>query len=78
MEEELRIFPEKINPVKDTIAMFVASIFSGLVPLIPFLLLLPSQAAIASVFVTLAALFVTGAVKALYVQLDWKRSGLKC
>ncbi len=77
MEEELRIFPEKINPIKDTVVMFIASILSGFVPLLPFLLLLPSQAAIASVFVTLAALFVTGAVKALYVQLDWKRSGLE-
>jgi VIT1/CCC1 family predicted Fe2+/Mn2+ transporter len=77
LEEELKVFPETVNPIKNSIAMFLASIFAGAVPVIPFLFLAPAPAAAVSIFVTLVALFVTGAVKALYVQLDWKRSGVE-
>jgi VIT1/CCC1 family predicted Fe2+/Mn2+ transporter len=75
MEEELHVLPTKINPIKDGTAMFLASIVSGFVPVLPFILLPPAIAAIGSIFFTLLALFFTGAFKGLYVKENWKRSG---
>jgi len=75
MDEELHVFPSKIDPIKDSIAMFFASIAAGLVPLLPFILLPPSQSVAVSIVVTLLALFLAGAFKGRFVDMDWKRSG---
>lgn len=77
MEEELHILPEKMNPVKDGVMMFLASIISGLVPVLPFIFLSSTPAIICSIFFTLLALFLTGAFKGLYVKTDWMHSGVE-
>ncbi|VVB73903.1 VIT family protein [uncultured archaeon] len=77
MEEELHIFPSSIDPARDGAAMFLTSIAAGLVPLLPFVLLPPANSVAVSVALTLAALFLTGALKGRFVAMDWKRSGLE-
>jgi len=77
MEEELHVFPSRINPIKDSAAMFMASLFTGMVPVLPFLVLPTAVGAIGSIIVTLIALFLTGAFKGIYVKENWTRSGLE-
>ena len=77
MEEELHILPAKINPIKNSTAMFISSLVTGAVPVIPFLLLPPATGFIGSIILTLIALFFTGAFKGLYVKSNWVHSGLE-
>jgi VIT1/CCC1 family predicted Fe2+/Mn2+ transporter len=77
MEEELHIFPSRIEPMRNSIAMFLTSLVAGLVPILPFVLLPPANSIAVSIILTLSALFATGALKGRFVEMDWKRSGME-
>lgn len=77
MEEELKIFPEEANPIKDTAVMVLSSAIGGLFPLIPFLLLPVSTAVYGAIIATLIVLFLLGVAKTFLTHGDWKRSGLE-
>jgi VIT1/CCC1 family predicted Fe2+/Mn2+ transporter len=77
MEEELHIFPSRISPERNGVAMFFTSIVAGLIPIMPFMFLSPTISIPISILVTLAALFATGALKGRFVERSWKRSGVE-
>ncbi len=65
MAEELKLFPEEYdNPVHAALVVGCSSLLGSLIPLLPFFFLAITPAIVWSLFISAAALFVTGAVKA--------------
>ncbi|MFN0263013.1 VIT1/CCC1 transporter family protein [Tepidamorphus sp. 3E244] len=64
------------SPTRAALATFAAFVACGLVPLIPFLLPVANQAAIAAIM-TAATFFAVGSLKAHWSLTPWWRSGLE-
>ena len=79
MKEELGLFEERFeSPVKVALVMFVAFIFGGLFPIVPFLLFsAPFTGLVASSLVTFGALFFIGVWKTTFTERHWLPSGLE-
>ncbi len=78
MSEELRMFPDEYeNPLKKGIFVGTAAIIGSLIPLLPFLVLPRIPAMYSAVIASAVVLFVVGAIKAKWYELDWKRAGLE-
>lgn len=78
MAEELRMYPEEYgSPLKSGIVVGVASFIGSLIPLFPFFLLDIKSSMIVSLIISIAMLFIMGALKAKITVGSWKRSGLE-
>lgn len=78
MQEELGLSEsEKVNPLREGIVVGLAALAGSLVPLIPFFLLPLQSAVIASLAVSIMALFAMGAYKGKLTLGDWMRSGFE-
>ncbi len=65
------------KPVSKAVSVGLATLAGSMVPLVPYFVLQPSQAIPASIILSGAVLFGTGALKAKWTVGDWKRSGLE-
>ena len=75
---ELGLAPQRLGtPVRDAFVMAVAFAAGGATPLLPFLYPRPMVALALSALVSVAALFVVGALKARLAHLSLVRSGLE-
>ena len=75
---ELGIFPyQKAKPFKNALLMFVSYIAGGVFPLISYFLLPVSMAIYASMFVTLAGLFLLGAITTFYTNVKPAKAGIR-
>jgi VIT1/CCC1 family predicted Fe2+/Mn2+ transporter len=69
---------EEAFPTRHAAATFLAFVFAGAVPLLPYALpFLPSDRFIVSIVLTLGAMFVIGALRALIANVSWWRAGLE-
>ena len=69
---------EEAFPTRHAIATFLAFVSAGAVPLLPYVLSgLPVDRFIASIVVTLVAMFVIGALRALIANVRWWKAGLE-
>jgi vacuolar iron transporter family protein len=64
-------------PARHGLATFGAFVVAGAVPLIPYVFGLPGSAFAVAVVMTLATLFLVGALRALVTRLQWWRAGLE-
>ena len=76
LESEYGLATVSPHPMRAAITTFAAFAVAGLVPLIPFLLGLPSAFGV-SAGLTLATFFVIGAYKSVWSLSPWWRSGLE-
>lgn len=65
------------SPLRKAVKVFAATMAGSLVPLAPYFIFPVWTAAFASVALSAAVLFATGALKAHWTVGDWKRSGLE-
>ncbi len=79
MKEELGLFEDRFeSPYKVALIMFIAFIWGGLFPIIPFLLFsTPFAGLLASSLATFFALFCIGAWKTTFTLRHWLSSGLE-
>ena len=78
MSEELRLFPgQEEQPIKVGVVVFFATVIGSLVPLFPFFFFSVKAGIISSVIVSVAVLFLIGAIKAKLTIGDWRKSGLE-
>ncbi len=78
MAEELKLSLENhSNPVKDAFIVGFASLAGSLIPLIPFFLVPVKQGMYFAVVLSVAVLFLTGAIKAKITIGAWWKSGLE-
>ena len=76
MRDGLHLFPDQSqNPGKVGRIVFLATIIGSLIPLIPFFFLGVMKGMAVSFFISIAALFVAGALEAKYTRGSWKKSG---
>jgi vacuolar iron transporter family protein len=69
---------EETFPTRHAIATFLAFVSAGAVPLLPYMLPgLPVDRFIASIALTLAAMFVIGALRALIANVRWWKAGVE-
>ena len=69
---------EETYPVRHATATFLAFVFAGTVPLLPYMLpMLPADRLSTSVAFTLAALFIVGASRAFIANVRWWRAGFE-
>jgi len=62
-------------PGRHGLATFAAFVVAGSIPLVPYLFGLPGSAFVAAIVMTLATLFLVGALRALVTNLHWWRAG---
>lgn len=78
MKDELGLSEsENINPIKEAIMVGLSSFAGSIIPLISFFLMPVKIAVIATVIVSIAVLFLAGAIKAKVTIGSWKKSGLE-
>ena len=78
MAEELRMFPEEYSsPLKSAVVVGISSLVGSLIPLFPFFLLNVTSGMIVSLTITIATLFITGALKAKITVGNWKKEGFE-
>ncbi|MBI4176527.1 MAG: VIT1/CCC1 transporter family protein, partial [Candidatus Aenigmarchaeota archaeon] len=76
MTEELHLSRSDYeDPVKNTFLVGAATFAGSFIPLIPFFLMAPKAGIIASFIMSIAALFLVGAVKAKMTIGWWLKSG---
>lgn len=77
MTEELGLIPEAPSqPIKNAIATFLAFIFAGICPLLPYLFSW-GQSFQLSIYFTALALFIVGSLRSLITKKHWLTSGLE-
>ncbi|MCI0533303.1 VIT1/CCC1 transporter family protein [bacterium] len=75
---ELSIVPENMeNPVRNAGLMFIAYVFGGLFPVSAYFFMKLPDAIFVSIFVTLTALFVLGAMTAKFTKENFTKAGLR-
>lgn len=78
MAEELRLFPEDYEkPVKSAAVVGLSAIAGSLIPVVPFFLLPVRLGMAYGLVLSIATLFIVGAVKAKLTIGNWKKSGLE-
>jgi predicted membrane protein (TIGR00267 family) len=79
MKDELGIFEERFeSPVRVGLIMLGAFVAGGLVPILPFVLLLASQSSlIVASIATFVSLFLVGVWKTTFTDKHWLPSGLE-
>lgn len=78
MQDELHLFPDQSqNPGKVGRIVFLATVIGSLIPLVPFFFLGVTWGMLVSFFISIAALFVAGCLKAKYTRGSWKRAGIE-
>jgi len=78
MREELGLYEsEFLDPVREALVVGLASVVGSLIPLVPFFFLPVASAMVASVVISVAVLFIGGALKARLTTGKWWRSGLE-
>lgn len=78
MAEELRLFPEVEERARASAAVVgIAAVVGSLIPLIPFMVLPVAPGMVASLVVSVAALFATGALKARMTVGNWLWNGIQ-
>jgi vacuolar iron transporter family protein len=69
---------EETFPTRHAVATFLAFVFAGVLPLLPFMLPgLPVDRFIASIALTLGAMFAIGALRALIANVRWWKAGVE-
>ena len=75
---ELKVFPEEPeSPLKNAVAMGIAYIIGGGVPLLPYILFSLPASIFLSISATLAGLFFVGAYTTRYSKRMWWKAGLE-
>jgi predicted membrane protein (TIGR00267 family) len=77
MEEELKLFPEKMTPSQEAIIVGVSALVGSLIPLIPFMLFAVKTAVIYSLIISSIALFLIGVVKSKLAVGNLLKSGIE-
>lgn len=78
MAEELKMFPEDYEkPLKSTVIVGLSAVIGSLMPVLPFFVLPVRLGMAYALVLSVAALFVVGAVKAKFTIGDWKKSGIE-
>jgi VIT1/CCC1 family predicted Fe2+/Mn2+ transporter len=69
---------EEAFPTRHAIATFMAFVFAGAMPLLPYMLpRLPVDRFVGSIALTLGAMFVIGALRALIANVRWWKAGVE-
>lgn len=75
---ELKVFPEHMeSPIKNGIAMGIAYVIGGFIPLAPYIFLSIPQAIPMSIVVTLIGLFLLGVLTTKFSKRKWWSAGLE-
>ena len=77
MVKELKVFPQKLEPFKNGVAMFLAYLIGGFIPLFGYFIFSFNQAIWLSVIITLLGLFILGVAVAKISVGYWLKNGLK-
>lgn len=77
MAEELKLEKPDANPTKAAVVVGASAIVGSLLPIMPFFVLQPKQAIIATVVFSAIILFIAGALKSKFTVIGWKRSGME-
>jgi vacuolar iron transporter family protein len=77
MEEELRLFPEKMTPAQEALIVGSSAFVGSFIPLVPFMLLPVETAVIYSLIFSTLALFTIGYIKSKLAAGKTFRSGLE-
>lgn len=75
---ELKVFPDQMKyPLRNGVAMGTSYVAGGLIPLVPYLLLVVARAIPISIIITLVGLFILGAYTTKYSKRPWWKAGLE-
>jgi len=77
MREELGFADEFDPPLRSGLTVGLSYLGGALIPILPYLFLLPRQGMIASAVTTILALFAVGSAKTVITARSWWRSGLE-
>lgn len=77
MEEELKLFPEKMTPSQEAIIVGFSALVGSLIPLIPFMLFAVKTAVIYSLIISSIVLFLIGVVKSKLAVGNLLKSGIE-
>jgi vacuolar iron transporter family protein len=77
MEEELRLFPEKMTPSQEALIVGSSAFVGSFIPLIPFMIMPVGEAVILSLVLSTITLFLIGIVKAKLGAGKTFRSGME-
>ena len=78
MAEELKMFPEDYEkPLKSAVIVGLSAVIGSLMPVLPFFVLPVRLGMAYALVLSVAALFIVGAVKARITIGDWKKSGIE-
>jgi predicted membrane protein (TIGR00267 family) len=78
MKEELGLYEsEFLDPTREAIVVGLASVVGSLIPLVPFFFMPVAAAMVASVAISVAVLFIGGALKARMTTGVWWKSGVE-
>ena len=77
MEEELKLFPEKMTPKEEAIIVGSSALVGSLIPLIPFMLFDVKSAVIYSLIISSIVLFLIGVVKSKLAVGNLLKSGIE-
>lgn len=77
MEEELRLFPEKMTPRQEALIVGLSALVGSIIPLIPFMLFDVKTAVIYSLITSSIVLFLIGVVKSKLAVGNLLKSGIE-
>ena len=77
MEEELKLFPEKMTPRQEALIVGLSALVGSIIPLIPFMLFAVNTAVIYSLIISTIALFLIGVVKSKLAVGNLFKSGIE-
>ncbi|MFH1229439.1 MAG: VIT1/CCC1 transporter family protein [Candidatus Aenigmatarchaeota archaeon] len=77
MEEELRMFPEKMTPAQEALIVGSSAFVGSFIPLVPFMLFPVSTAVTVSLIVSTITLFIIGVIKSKLGAGKLLRSGIE-